>query len=129
MANETLPIKDPDQEHPIPGVWRDTFRVIVARIVAGDYELRGLPGVKALSPDEGLDVLRDRIENYGDVTLVELPDATWETSVAMWGGTDYWDVLVDLHTAEEGRSDLVLGARVVEAGDGYSYEVHMIYVP
>lgn len=129
MTDEVLPIKDPQHEHPIAVVWRDTFRAIVACAVAGDYELQGIPGVKALSPEEGLYVLRDRVTNYGDVTLVELPDATWETSVAIWGGFDYWDVLIDLHTVEEGRSDLVLGAQVTEADQGYSYEVHMIYVP
>ena len=129
VTDPLLPIKDPDHEYPIAEVWRDTFRAIVARTVAGDYELRGIPGVRALSPDEGLDVLRDRIANYGGVTLTELPDATWETSVAMWGGSDYWDVLIDLHTVEEGRSDLVLGARVTEIDEGYSFDVHMIYVP
>lgn len=130
MADDSLPIKDPDLEHPVADVWRDTFRTIVAHIAEGDFELRGIPGVKPLAADEGLDVLRDRIANYGDVTLTDLPDTTWETSVAMWGGSDYWDVLVDLHTVEEGRSDLVLGARVTETSGGrYSYVVHMIYVP
>jgi len=129
MAGDSLPIKDPDSEHAVAYLWRNTFRTIVARVVSGDYELRGIPGVQPLSPEVGIDVLRDRVANYGDVTLTELPDATWETSVAMWGGSDYWDVLIDLHTIEEGRSDLVLGARVTEAGGGYSFEVHMIYVP
>jgi hypothetical protein len=129
MADSSLPLKDPDGEHPVADVWRDTFRTIVARVVGGDYELRGIPGVQPLSPEVGLDVLRDRMANYDDVTLAELPDAAWDTSVAMWGGSDYWDVLVDLHTVEEGRSDLVLGARVTETSDGYSFEVHMIYVP
>ncbi len=124
-----LPIKEADSELPVPDAWRDTFRTIVARIVAGDYELAGIRDVQPLAADEGLDVLRDRIAQYDDVTLIELPDAAWETSVAMWGGSDYWDVLVDLHTVEEGRSDLVLGARVTETHDGYSYAVHMIYVP
>lgn len=122
-------MKDPDREHPIADVWRGTFRTVVAQIVAGDYQLQEIPDVTPLSLDEGLDVLRDRVADYGEVTLVELPEATWETSVAMWGGSDYWDVLVDLHTAEEGASDLVLGARVTEGDDGYSYTVHMIYVP
>ena len=129
MAGDSLPIKDPDNEHPVAESWRDTFRTIVARVVDGDYELRGIPGVQPLSPEVGADVLRDRITNYDGVTLTELPDATWETSVAMWGGSDYWDVLIDLHTIEEGRSDLVLGARVTETSGGYSFEVHMIYVP
>lgn len=117
-----MPIRDGEREYPVAHAWRPTFRKIVSRIVAGDYELRGIPGVTPLRPDEGIDLFRDRVANYGNVTLVELPDATWDTSVAMWddpssyleGGFEYWDVLIDLHTAEEGRSDLVLGARVIE---------------
>ena len=126
---ESLPIRDPQGEHPIATAWRDTLREIVARIVAGDYELSGLDGVQPLAQNVGIDLLRDQVSRYGDVTLIELPDATWQTSVAMWGGSDYWDLLVDLHTVEEGRSDLVLKLRVTETQAGFSYAVDMIYVP
>lgn len=129
MADDSLQIKDPNREHPVPEPWRDTFRTIVARVLAGDYELHGIPGVRPLSPEVGADVLRDRIARYDEVTLIELPDATWDTSVAMWRGPHSWDVLIDLHTVEEGQSDLVLGARVTEIGDVYVVEVEMIYVP
>ena len=67
------------------------------------------------------------VAEYGE-TLVELPHDTWTTSVAQWLGTR-WDVLVDLWTEGEGRSDLVLHARVFEANGGYRYEVHLVYVP
>ena len=40
VTGVALPIKDPDHEYPIAEVWRDTFRAIVKRIVAGEYELR-----------------------------------------------------------------------------------------
>ena len=46
----------------------------------------------------------------------------------MWYGT-YWDAFVDLWTKEEGRSDLVLSARVTEVSDGISIKLHMVYVP
>ena len=129
MVDESLPIREAEREHPIPTAWRNTLRAIVAQIVAGDYELAGLDGVQPLAQDEGIDLLRDQVTRYGDVTLIELPDATWQTSVAMWGGSDYWDLLVDLHTLEEGRSDLVLKLRVTEIQAGFSYAVDMIYVP
>jgi hypothetical protein len=60
--------------------------------------------------------------------LVDLPEATWQTSVAMWYGS-FWDVLVDLWTAEEGRSDLVLHGRVTESDSGVRFSIHMVYVP
>lgn len=46
----------------------------------------------------------------------------------MWYGT-HWDVLVDLWTQEEGRSDLVLSAKITEVPAGFSIKVHMVYVP
>ena len=51
-----------------------------------------------------------------------------ETSVAQWMGT-HWEVLVDLWTAEEGPSDLVLGGTVVETSAGPRFTIDMVYVP
>ena len=61
-------------------------------------------------------------------TLTALPEETWATSVAMWRGT-HWDVLINLWTVEEGRSDLVLLANLYEDPSGYRCEVVMVYVP
>ena len=61
--------------------------------------------------------------------LVELTPETWETSVAMWRGEHRWEVLVDLRTESEGRSDLVLHAYVVHKGDDHQVEIYMVYVP
>ena len=36
---------------------------------------------------------------------------------------------VDLYTEEEDASDLVLHVRVAEEGEGYAFEVHLVYVP
>ena len=60
--------------------------------------------------------------------MTALPEETWDTSVATWMGT-HWDVLIDLWTVEEGRSDLVLRANVYQDPPGFRYEVVMAYVP
>lgn len=77
--------------------------------------------------DETAEHIRNSIRAYG-AHLIELPDECWSTSVYIWMGS-YWDVLVDLWTQEEGASDLVLGAKMLEDEGGYSVEVHMVYVP
>lgn len=120
-------VKDPDASHPIPGAWRSMLREVVHCFVEGDYRLsKGVKGVEPIST-ETADQVREYLEQYG-ARLVELPDDSWETSVAQWMGT-HWDILVDLWTAEEGRSDLVLHGRVVESSTKPRLTVHMVYVP
>ena len=104
------------------------FREVVRRLVAGDYSslADGVPGVEPLSA-AAAEQIRDYLTEY-PATLVELPDDTWRTSVAQWMET-HWEVLVDLWTAEEGRSDLVLGGTVVETSTGPRFTVDMVYVP
>lgn len=41
----------------------------------------------------------------------------------------HWDILVDLWTAGEGLSDLVLGAQVKENKEEHIVHVQMVYVP
>jgi len=41
----------------------------------------------------------------------------------------YWDVVVDLWTAESGCSDLALFVRVFEEKDGFRMEIHSVHVP
>ena len=125
--DEVLPVKDETREGPIPTAWRQTFREIVAALRAGDFRLeRGVRGVRPVTA-ETADQIEGYLRQYG-ATLVELPDATWESSVCIWTG-DHWDTLVDLWTREEGRSDLVLHARVVDIASGFSVELHLVYVP
>lgn len=120
-------LKDPDAEHAIAGAWRPMLREVVRRFVAGDYGLaQGVPGVEPVSTATA-EHIRDYVSEYGR-TLVELPDDTWDTSVAQWVG-GHWDILVDLWTAEEGRSDLVLGGTFVETSSGPRLSIHMVYVP
>ena len=127
-ATDTPPaLKDPEAAHPIPGAWRPMLRAVVQCFVRGDYQLTG--GVAGVEPVDAAAAVQIRayIADYG-ATLLELPEDTWASSVAQWTGT-HWDVLVDLWTAEEGRSDLVLGGRVVESSTGPRLAVDLVYVP
>lgn len=120
-------VKDADAAHPIAGTWRPMLREVVRRFVEGDYQLaQGVPDVEPVSPATAEQV-RDSLADYG-ATLVELPDDTWKTSVAQWMDT-HWEILVDLGTAEKGRSDLVLEGKVVETSTGARLTIHMVYVP
>jgi len=119
--------KDSDNERPIPSAWRPVFSAIVRSFVAGDYALSaGVAGVAPV-PEETAKHIQGYIEDYGEV-LVLLESETWNSSVCLWMGT-HWDVLLDLWTAGEGRSDLVLGAKVVENKESYIVEVGIVYVP
>ena len=124
---EVLAIKDESNERPIPTAWRPALRSIVSAFAKRDYSLSaGVSGVEPISPETAAHT-QSYIEDYG-ATLVELPDETWESSVCIWTGS-HWDALIDLWTQEEGRSDLVLGAHVAEGRPGFSFKIHMVYVP
>lgn len=120
-------IKDEDAEHPIASAWRPTFCEVVKAFVQRDYALdRGVHCVAPVSSATAAQIA-GYIKDYGE-TLVELPEETWNSSVAQWMGT-HWDALVDLWTADAGQSDMVLGARVFETEGGFRIEVGMVYVP
>jgi hypothetical protein len=121
------PIKDENSAHPVANAWRPTFRDIVKAFTQSDYGLeRGIRGVAPVAADVAEQV-RDYIGDYGE-TLVELPDETWETSVSQWMLT-HWEVIVDLWTAESGKSDMVLSALVFEVNDGFRIEIDSVHVP
>ena len=122
--NETVVTKDGENEVPVPQAWRSTLTAIVDALIQGDEP--SLPQVSLQSPDVWASA-QENIRAYG-AHLRKLPDESWNSSVCIWYG-DYWDVLVDLYTEEEGRSDLVLQVHVDEVGDGYRYEVVLVYVP
>jgi hypothetical protein len=114
------------EERPVPVAWRQTFVDITAAFAAGDYGLRaGISGVEPLTAEIAQQI-QQYIAGYG-ATLVALPNETWDSSVCIWSGDD-WDTLVDLWTQEEGRSDLVLQARVTETPE-FSVSIHLVYVP
>jgi hypothetical protein len=120
-------VKDEDSSHPIASAWRPALREVVRAFVQGDYALaRGVPGVAPVNAST-VDQMQRYVVSYGE-TLAELPEETWETSVAQWMGT-HWDVLVDLWTIESGPSDMVLSARVTETEGSFRIEVGPLYVP
>ena len=120
-------IKDYAQQQPIPTTWRQAFRDVVSAFIEGDYRLdRGVLGVESVAP-EAANQISEYLLDYG-ATLTALPDDTWESSVCMWMG-GHWETLVDLWTKEEGRSDLVLHARVFDESPGFLVKIHLVYVP
>lgn len=126
-TNDVPAVMDDQTQQAVPTAWRYVLRSIADALAKQDYRLVGrIPGVDPVS-SELAEHIRNSVHDYG-ATLVELSDQTWESSVCMWYGT-HWDVLVDLWTIEEGRSDLVLNARVIETPSGFRYTVHMVYVP
>ena len=126
-AGPEVPVVKSEAQGQVPSVWRPVFREIVKAFVERDYRLSaGVHGVAPVAADIA-EQIEAYIQDYGEA-LVDLPEATWETSVSIWMG-DGWDVLVDLWTQREGRSDMVLAAKVSEAASGFVFEVHLVYVP
>ena len=124
---DVLAVKDDLVQQAVPTAWRHVLRAIANAFAKQDYGLiNGVLGVEPV-PSELADQIQNSIYEYG-ATLVELPDQTWESSVCMWYRT-HWDVLVDLWTQEEGRSDLVLSVSVTEMPSGFGFRLHMVYVP
>jgi hypothetical protein len=118
--------KDEEDEHPVPTIWRDSLSAAADALAAGNYTLTGVSLVQPLD-DETAAYIKDSIADYG-CTLIPLPEQSWDTSISSWQ-LDHWDVLVDLFTREEGRSDLVMQVTVVEDGPGFLFNVHLVYVP
>jgi hypothetical protein len=126
-ASDATALKDEEAEHPIAAAWRPMLREVVRAFVEGDYGLAGgVAGVEPVSRAKA-EHIRAYVAEYG-ATLIDLPDDTWRTSVAQWMGKR-WDILVDLWTAEEGRSDLVLEGWVEETDGRPRLTIHMVYVP
>lgn len=71
--------------------------------------------------------IQEYIEDYGE-ELIDLSEETWDTSVYISYG-DYWNVLIDLFTKNEGLSDLVLNAEVREIDNNYVVDINLVYVP
>ena len=124
---EVLIEKDEENERPVPTIWRSTFSGIIDAFVKKDYSLSsGVIGVSSIS-NETANHIKEYIKDYAE-ELVQLSNETWDSSVCIWMD-GHWNVLIDLWTADEGRSDLVLGARVTENENGYNIDVGMVYVP
>ncbi|MDP2228380.1 MAG: hypothetical protein Q8J78_12980 [Moraxellaceae bacterium] len=128
MITDKFPIvKDDANETPIPSEWRGTLSDIVGALKDGDYKVnRKINGVCPV-PDDIADIIAENLATYGG-HLVGLPEEAWDTSVCQWMD-DYWDLLIDLYTLEEGASDLVLSVRVYESGASYVFDIQLVYVP
>ena len=124
---EIIVEKNEEEEGPIPHVWRSTFEKIVKAFVEKDYSLNApVKNVNAVSNDTAQQI-KEYIEDYGE-ELIELPTATWDTSVYICYG-NYWNVLIDLFTKDEGLSDLVINAEVREIDKEYIVDIKLVYVP
>lgn len=122
------PVKDASREVPIPQAWRPTLMAVVDSLARRDIVIgAAVPSLDPVPAHIRQQCLQ-AVDNYGDVTLISLPDETWNSSVALWFG-DHWRCLVDLWIEEEGRSDLVLDVDVFENSPGYRFRVNLVYVP
>ncbi len=121
------PVRDPDKAHPVAAAWRPALQSVVDAFVRADYALSaGVQNVDPVPTDVAAHI-RDYIADYGE-KLVPIPPETWQTSRAQWMGS-HWDVIVDLWTDSEGRSDLVLSARVTESDGEHRIAIRLVYVP
>jgi hypothetical protein len=126
--NGIVPVlKDETAQQPVPTVWRESIFLVVKAFAEGDYRLdRRISGVAPI-PQQKAEQIARNVKGYG-ATLTELPEESWNSSVCQWM-KGYWEVLVDLFTVEEGRSDLVLSVHVVESDSSFRFEVQSVYVP
>lgn len=118
--------KNENEELPVPLAWRSTIYMIVDALKAGNSQAKEILNVEPVD-SENAELIDNSIQYYGD-TLISLPDETWETSIYRWM-VDRWDVMVDLFTSKEGRSDLVLFLSVFEKEKSYRFQVQSVHVP
>ena len=125
--SEILVEKNEEEELPIPHIWRPIFKNIVKAFVNKDYNLSlGVNNVNLVS-DKTAEQIQEYIEDYGE-ELIDLPEETWDTSIYICYG-EYWSVIIDLFTKNEGLSDLVLNAEVREKDNNYVVDIYLVYVP
>lgn len=119
---------DSDEAQPIPTAWWPVLARVVAAFAQGDFSLsRGVDRVRPISPESAAQV-QDYLACYGE-TLIPLSDVAWETSIAQVVSPTRCDVLVDLWTAESGRSDMVMSGSFDSDAPDAVFDLHMVYVP
>ncbi|WP_336936427.1 DUF7668 domain-containing protein [Acinetobacter beijerinckii] len=127
MITDVPVVYDDETATQVPNVWRETLFRIVEAFKNNDLSaISRIEGVQSIEL-EHLQEIAENITDYGE-TLVSLPDETWKTSQALWMGF-CWDVILDLFTEREGRSDLILSIRVFETDGVFDYSIQDIYVP
>jgi hypothetical protein len=124
---EPIPVIEcEDQELPVPTEWRKPLADIVECLASGEFsKLSSLPAV-SLEGGWGWQAIETYIRDYG-CTLTSLPEESWRTSIYLWMG-GYWEVLVDLFTVEEGRSDLALFVRAHPRKGSYIFQIMSVHV-
>jgi hypothetical protein len=122
-----MPERNEELEQAIPVEWRPAIMEIVEAIRNRNLRSRNVSGYEvSVDPAEIEDIYRG-VDYYGD-TLVSLSEDTWQTSVCRWMGS-YWHLLIDLFTAEEGLSDLVLFLDVYEHESSTTFKVQSLHIP
>jgi hypothetical protein len=116
-------------ETPVPERWRPALSSVIHRLVERDYDGLVRDGLFEPGYDARPAQVARWIEEY-PATLVDLPDEAWATSI--WGRVvveqDTWWVVVDLWSAEEGRSDLSLEGYVIDDGEVIRILVSNVHV-
>ena len=112
---------------PVPERFREVLSTVVDRIAAGDFEGLKRDGIDQ-RPDADLSLW---IRGYGETgaTILPLPNEAWAHAQA-WQNDEagVWSVVIDLWTAEEGRSDLSLEATLIEAPSELLVQIDDIHV-
>ena len=115
-----------DSELPVPSAWRPKLAGVVEALKNRDFCLnRKIENVARIEQGDA-ERIASNIDDYGD-KLVSLPEDSWKTSICVWNGT-YWDILVDLFTLEQGRSDLVLFIHATESSNNIEFKVEDVHV-
>lgn len=127
MSTDVPVLYDKDTATPVPSAWRETLIKIIEAFKNNDLEsFNNIDGIKKLNLD-AIQEIAFNIIDYGE-TLISLPDETWNTSECSWVGV-CWNVIVDLFTEKEGRSDLILSVKVFEKDGSFEFSVQDIFVP
>lgn len=127
MSTDVPVLYDKDTATPVPSVWRETLIKIIEAFKNNDLaSINQIEGVQNIEL-EHLQEIAENITDYGE-KLVSLPDETWDSSQAYWMGF-CWNIILDLFTEREGRSDLILLIRVFETDGVFEYSIQDIYVP
>lgn len=119
--------KNEEIEQAVPIEWRPAIIEIVEDIRNRNLGSRDISGYDVEIDPAEIDDIYQNVEHYDD-TLVSLSEGTWESSVCRWMGS-YWQVLIDLFTAEEGLSDLVLFIDVYEHENRTTFRIRSLHVP
>ena len=122
-----LPVKDEENELPIPVVWRDTILALGQCLNVRDFRFETAPeNVDRLSADCA-ETSRYQINSYG-CAKVKISDQSWDSSIYIFTG-NHWELLVDLIDTNGNSTDLVLPIQVEESETGYVFKPGFIFVP